>query len=174
MLLSSLLILVFYAGALASAMPLVKNWRHEVGPQWVFWQHLIYARIVFDRYMSTSIVLNAWLISRQETSERLRMVYLGRGSLTLGSLNVKSRHTCSTSRSMPCTPTKLERVVSSRKSLFPPQGVQSFHTPLSDADIKAQIKTLNDDFNGTGISWVLVKMTRINSPNWFVHAFPGR
>ncbi|KIM41037.1 hypothetical protein M413DRAFT_445786 [Hebeloma cylindrosporum] len=44
---------------------------------------------------------------------------------------------------------------------------------ISDSDIKAQIKTLNDDFNGTGISWVLVKTTRINSPDWFVHAFPG-
>jgi len=75
---------------------------------------------------------------------------------------------------MPCIPTKLERVVSFRKSRFRRKVYCHFHTPLSDADIKAQIETLNNDFNGTGISWVLVKTTRINSPEWFVHAFPGR
>lgn len=138
------------------------------------WHHFSCGGMEFDSHMSTSIVLNALLISHQETGERLRMVYSESGSLTPGLLSVKSRHTCSTSHSMQCTPTKLERVVSSRKSPLPPCGVQPFYTPPSDADIKAQIKTLNDDFNGTGISWVLVKTTRINSPDWFVHAFPGR
>jgi len=44
---------------------------------------------------------------------------------------------------------------------------------IPDSDIAAQIKTLNDDFKGSGISWVLVKTSRINNPDWFVHAFPG-
>jgi len=44
---------------------------------------------------------------------------------------------------------------------------------IPDSDIQAQIKTLNADYNGTGISFVLVKTTRIKSPDWFVHAYPG-
>jgi len=44
---------------------------------------------------------------------------------------------------------------------------------VPDADIEAQIKTLNQDYNSTGISFVLVKTTRINNSDWFVHAYPG-
>jgi len=44
---------------------------------------------------------------------------------------------------------------------------------VPDADIQAQIKTLNADYNSTGISFVLVNTTRINSPDWFEHAYPG-
>ncbi|PPQ70043.1 hypothetical protein CVT25_006371 [Psilocybe cyanescens] len=44
---------------------------------------------------------------------------------------------------------------------------------VPDSDIEAQIKTLNADYNSTGISFVLVKTTRINNTDWFVHAYPG-
>jgi len=44
---------------------------------------------------------------------------------------------------------------------------------IPDSDIHDQIQTLNRDYNDTGISFVLVKTTRINSPEWFVHAYPG-
>jgi len=44
---------------------------------------------------------------------------------------------------------------------------------IPDADIDAQIKTLNADYNSTGISFVLVNTTRINNSDWFEHAYPG-
>ncbi|KAF8965966.1 hypothetical protein BDZ97DRAFT_1658366 [Flammula alnicola] len=44
---------------------------------------------------------------------------------------------------------------------------------VPDSDIEAQIRTLNADYNSTGISWVLVKTTRIKSSDWFVNVYPG-
>ncbi|KAF9523429.1 pregnancy-associated plasma protein-A-domain-containing protein [Crepidotus variabilis] len=44
---------------------------------------------------------------------------------------------------------------------------------IEDKDIQAQIDTLNKDYNGTGISWVLVNTNRIESPEWFENANPG-
>jgi hypothetical protein len=44
---------------------------------------------------------------------------------------------------------------------------------VSDAQIEEQIKTLNADYNGTEISWVLLQTTRIHSGEWFTGAGPG-
>uniref|UniRef100_A0A8H7XMT7 Peptidase M43 pregnancy-associated plasma-A domain-containing protein n=1 Tax=Psilocybe cubensis TaxID=181762 RepID=A0A8H7XMT7_PSICU len=44
---------------------------------------------------------------------------------------------------------------------------------ILDDDIAAQMKVLNADYNSTGISFVLVKTTRINNSDWFIHAYPG-
>ncbi|CAA7262796.1 unnamed protein product [Cyclocybe aegerita] len=44
---------------------------------------------------------------------------------------------------------------------------------ISDDDVRAQITTLNSDFAGSGISWVLVNTSKIHNPEWFVHAYPG-
>lgn len=44
---------------------------------------------------------------------------------------------------------------------------------IRDGDVKAQVDQLNKDYNGTGISWVLSNIDRINNPEWFVHAGPG-
>jgi len=132
MLLSTLL-LVLYACTLASAMPLSRNWRHEVGP---------HAQCATDispndrREIEDGILrvreLNAGLLERELDTYVFNV-----------SFNVVYTN-------------------ETREGGF-----------ISDSDIAAQIKTLNNDFNGTGISWVLVKTSRINSPDWFVHAFPG-
>jgi len=133
MLLSSLLILVFYAGALASAMPLVKNWRHEVGP---------HAQCLTDISPRDKREIEDGILRARELNSGLFEREIETYVFNVSFNAVYTNET--------------------REGGF-----------ISDADIKAQIKTLNDDFNGTGISWVLVKTTRINSPNWFVHAFPG-
>ncbi|KAF8157880.1 hypothetical protein B0H34DRAFT_706520 [Crassisporium funariophilum] len=44
---------------------------------------------------------------------------------------------------------------------------------VPDEHVEAQVKTLNADFNGTGISWNLVKTTRVNNSDWFVNTHPG-
>lgn len=44
---------------------------------------------------------------------------------------------------------------------------------IPDKDVVAQIATLNADYSGTGISWVLINTTRTLNPTWFVDAFPG-
>ncbi|KAJ3497858.1 hypothetical protein NLJ89_g10296 [Agrocybe chaxingu] len=44
---------------------------------------------------------------------------------------------------------------------------------IPDGDVRAQIDTLNSDFAGSGIEWVLVNTSKIHNPEWFVHAYPG-
>ncbi|KAF8182343.1 metalloprotease [Pholiota molesta] len=44
---------------------------------------------------------------------------------------------------------------------------------VSDERIRAQMEVLNRDFAGSGIAWVLVRIMRIKSADWFVNAYPG-
>jgi len=133
MLLSNLLLLVLYAATFSSAMPLSRNWRHDVGPH---------------AQCATHISPN----DRREIEDGiLRVRELDSGLLERD----------------------LETYVFnvSFNVVYTNQTREGGFIP--DSDIAAQIKTLNTDFNGTGISWVLVKTSRINSPDWFIHAFPG-
>jgi len=39
--------------------------------------------------------------------------------------------------------------------------------------IKSQIERLNLDYNGTGISFVLINTTWVENPDWFINVYPG-
>lgn len=43
---------------------------------------------------------------------------------------------------------------------------------LRDEQIRAQVDVMNRDYNVTGVSWNLVTISRILSPEWFAKVAP--
>ena len=54
--------------------------------------------------------------------------------------------------------------------MLPRPGLTKFK--LRDEQIRAQVDVMNRDYNITGVSWNLVTISRILSPDWFAKVAP--